>query len=188
MICSIKADTLKKLYSMTSMDKNQASPGRPLLWHDYSESASGQGYFTKGASEIFSLKKPVTAAELPLQSPVDSAIEAEVSFWYSVVREDGLLRGSCEIVLLDKAGNVMGYNLGNLYQNMRQTDGIWGLYQCRLPIPPGAVRLLISLIHYELKINSISIDNILVRSVADDIVIQGNSWFMKNNYFYKKNK
>jgi len=188
MICSINADTLKKLYSMISVDQNQTSTVRPLLWHDFSENSSGRGYFTKGSSATFELKQPAQAAELPLKSKVDTATEAEISFWYSDPHQDGLLRGSCEIVLLDSAGNVVAFDLGNLSVNMCQMDGSWGLYMRRLTIPSGAVKLRISLIHYELKINTISIDNILVRSVSDDIVIQGNSWFMKNNYFYKKNK
>jgi len=187
-ICSIHPDTLKKWYAFTSVNKNQTSAGSPLLWHDYSENASGQGYFTKGTSAKFSLKDPVIAIELPLPSPVDSAMETEISFWYSDIHEDGLMRGSCEIVFLDHAGNVVAYDLGSLFKSMQQTDGNWGLYQRRMTVPPGAVMLRVSLIHYELQINSITIDNILLRSVSGDIVIQGNSWFMKNNYFYKKIK
>ena len=71
---------------------------------------------------------------------------------------------------------------------MRQIDGTWGLYVRNILIPAEARSMRISLIHYELKINIITIDNILVRAVNDDIIMRGETWYMKNNYFYKKIK
>ncbi|PKP03223.1 MAG: hypothetical protein CVU11_09240 [Bacteroidetes bacterium HGW-Bacteroidetes-6] len=186
-LSSISFEKLRQLYAPIFPDFSDLTSVNPVFWTDFSDSI-GEGYFTKGALSNLSLKNPVWIMDFTLQAPLDSSVTSEISFWYSNVFEDGLLRGSCEIAIQDSLGNNLVYDLQNLGRYANQIDNSWALYKRILDIPAGASKIQIALVHYELKINKISVDNILVRDTRYPFVVEDENWFMKNNYFYPKNK
>ena len=182
---SISKKKIQSLFTISLPDSTGVSPEQALFWESYS-SNQNEGYFTSGTSQEYHLKTPVRVLEVDLNYVLDTARELELSFWFSNVKEDALLRGSCEVNFLDSAGNSLFYDLENLGRNIIQLDDEWALYLRRFMVPAGVAKLQLAIIHYELKINSIKLDNILLRESHKDIFLESGDYIMKNNYFYPK--
>ncbi len=179
----ISVDTVKSLYRPGPRDTSGLSFEQPILVNHFTDQP-GDGYGTKGHIGPFALSHPNLVLSDSLVMPSEFSSEADISFWFSDIYEDGLVRAYAELSFYDAQGNMVLYDLTSLVKTVCKIDGHWAMSKRRLVIPANAVLFNLAIVHYELSINSIMIDDVMISKAGSHVFESRQGVQMIDNQYF----